>query len=274
MKFNPFLYFYRKSSVLLFIYILLSIFLMNFNDAIKLQGIRSLLLRAVDYAYRTESLLGLMASSKEENEILKKALFEANIRNQQLREALLENLRLKRMLQFKKESPLPLLPAKVIGMGIENGVRSIVLNVGERDGIYKNMAVLNPDGLVGKVIVSAKNQSIAQLLFDHNSLVSARLQNSREIGTIAWTGNSWLNLLYIPKNIPVERGELVVTSGLSQIYPPGLKIGVVSEIEEDAHSLFKNIKVKPAVNFKELEEVFVVKGAEEKPAVTETPTGE
>ena len=93
---------------------------------------------------------------------------------------------------------------------------------------------------------------------DRNALVSARLQKSREIGVVGWSGNLWLDLYYIPKDVEVEPGEVVITSGLSRIYPKGIKIGVVAEVKEKEYELFKEIKVKPAVNFNQLEDVFVV----------------
>jgi rod shape-determining protein MreC len=98
---------------------------------------------------------------------------------------------------------------------------------------------------------------------DHDCWVGARLQNSREVGIVGWNGNVWLDLHYIPKNIPVRIGELVITSGLSEIYPPELKIGVVVDIEESEGELFKKVQVTPAVNFNSIEEVFIIR--------TETP---
>jgi len=91
-----------------------------------------------------------------------------------------------------------------------------------------------------------------------NSLVSARLQRSREIGVVAWTGNLWLDLNYVPKDVTVEPGEVVLTSGLSRIYPAGIKIGVVAEVQDNEYELFKKIKINPAVNFNRLEDVFIL----------------
>lgn len=259
MKFNPFLFFYKKSAYLLLFYILLSLGLMNFNESSALWGIRSVLLNSVAFISHIKQSFWVLKSWSQENEALKREIFQVRLANQKLREALLENMRLKRFLQFKRESELRFVPAKVIGMGVERGVRSLILNVGKKDSVFKNSPVLHYDGLVGKIVFASAHQSIAQMLMDHNSLVSARLQKSREAGVISWSGDAWLNLLYIPKNIKVEAGEVVVTSGLSQIYPAGIKIGVVINIEENNYELFKKIQVKPAVEFNAIEEVFVVK---------------
>jgi rod shape-determining protein MreC len=134
----------------------------------------------------------------------------------------------------------------------------LILNVGSADSIQKNQAVLTEAGLVGKILDTEPKQALTQILMDRNTLVSARLQKSREIGVVGWSGNLWLDLYYIPKDVEVEPGEVVITSGLSRIYPQGIKIGVVAEINEKEYELFKEIKVKPAVNFNQLEDVFVV----------------
>jgi rod shape-determining protein MreC len=146
----------------------------------------------------------------------------------------------------------------VIGTGQEQTIRSLILDVGSADGVVKNQTVVTEQGLVGKILVVESHQSITQILMDQNSLVSARLQKSREIGVVGWSGKLWLDLNYIPREVVIEPGEVVMTSGLSRIYPRGIKIGIVTEVAEVEYKLFKTIKLKPAVNFNNLEEVFVL----------------
>ena len=259
MTFLPQAIFQKRSFLVLLFYIALSFILMGFNDAKALRGMRLVLLQSIAMLNSIKEKFEVMQQLADENRLLRQENFRLKLTNQKLREALLENARLRRMLNFKKNYPYPLVAARVIGNGLEAGVRSLILNVGEADSVFKNFPVISADGLVGKIIVTTPHQSIAQVLMDHNSLVSARLQRSREVGVIAWSGNSWLELLYIPKNISVEKGERVVTSGLSKIYPPGLKIGVVTEIRENDYEFFKEIRVQPAVRFNALEEVFVIR---------------
>jgi len=215
-------------------------------------------LQVVSWVDVVERKIKIWENLRQENNRLRKQNLKLSLENQHLREVLIENMRLRRLLQFKREYPLEVKSARVIGFGQESAVRSVILDLGEADGIHKNMAVVTDQGLVGRIFIAEKHQSIAQILLDRNSLVSARLQSSREVGTIVWRGNVWLDLLYIPKDVEVEQGEVVITSGLSQIYPPGLKIGVVAEVEQSDYELFKKIKVRPAVNFNRLEEVFII----------------
>lgn len=258
MKLNPFLVLVRKPLFLLVVYIILSIVLLRMNPEKSLQGLRYGALQVVEVFAKIRFQIAVWKDYQKEVEILKRENFKLQTTLQKTRDIFLENERLKLLLNFKEENQLELIPSKIIGVGTELGVRSFVLDIGEEDGAQKNMPVLTADGLVGKIVLTTPKQSICQILKDHNSLVSARLQNSREIGVVSWDGEPWLNLLYISKDVPVNIGEDVVTSGLSKIYPPFLRIGQVSEINENEYDLFKEIRIKPAVNFNSLEEVIVI----------------
>jgi rod shape-determining protein MreC len=92
-------------------------------------------------------------------------------------------------------------------------------------------------------------------LFDPNSRVSAKIQRNREFGVIAWDGGNQLKLLYITKTIKVHVGDVIVTSGMSQIFPENIKIGVVIDVSIESKGMFQDILVQPSVNFNRLEEV-------------------
>ncbi|RMF58790.1 MAG: rod shape-determining protein MreC [Calditrichaeota bacterium] len=253
----------NRSLWLLLFYIFLSLLLMNFSDGRSLRGVRLVLLQTIEWIDEIKEAITVHQNMEKELLALKKENFDLRLTNIKLREVLIENARLRKLLELKTSSPYHLVAARVIGKGTEEGIRTLILNVGEDDSVRINMAVVNADGLVGRIISTTTSESIVQILMDHNSLVSARLQQSREVGVVGWSGNSWLDLQYISKNIPVKRGELVITSGLSQIYPPGLKIGVVADIIENEYDWFKEIRVKPAVNFNAVEEVFVIRALRE-----------
>ncbi len=249
----------RTNFFLLGFYIFLSFFLMAFNDPATLRGMRLVVLEVVGWAHSVENQMVRWENLTEENSRLRKQVLELSMNNQRLREAMMENIRLRRLLQFQRRSEYDYIAANVIGFGQEQTVRSLILDVGSADSVRKNFPVITDMGLVGKILMVEPHQSIAQILMDHNALVSSRLQRSREIGVVGWSGNLWLDLNYIPKDVAVEVGEVVVTSGLSRIYPAGIKIGVVGEVNVNEYELFKEIKVKPAVNFNSLEEVFIVR---------------
>lgn len=179
--------------------------------------------------------------------------------NLQLREALLENLRLRKLLEFKEKSGLSLIPAEVTGQNPQEIFNSLILDSGSDHSIYKDQAVLTADGLVGKIARSEPQFAVCQILLDRNSRVSAKVQRNRELGVVAWDGGKRLKLLYITKTIKILPGDVIITSGLSSIYPENIKIGIVIDVSLDQPGLFQDITIQPGVNFNRLEEVFVVK---------------
>jgi len=245
---------------------------MNYNDARSLHGIRSASLQFVELFADIRHDISIWKDYQNEANRLRTENALLKLTRQRLQEALLQQRRLQDLVKLPEEPKYDFIAGQVIGFGIEHGVRSLILNVGKADSIAENMPVINGDGLIGRIISVTDGQSITQVLMDHNSLVSARLQRSRESGTISWAGNSWLNLLYISRDVPVLLGEEVVTSGLSEIYPPNLIIGYVSHIEQNEYDLFKDVRVNPAVNFKALEEVLILKTS--KARIAEQTSGE
>ena len=201
MKFTPFLLFYRKPLFLLTIYVFLSFLLMKLNDPDSLRGISNVSLQIVEVFADLRHDISLWKDYQLEAQRLREENVRLKLANQKSREMMLENIRLKKLLDLNESRQYDFIAARVIGSGIELGVRSLILSVGERDSVRENMPVINGDGLVGKIISVLPDQSITQVLMDHNSLVSARLEISRESGVIGWDGRSWLNLQYISREL-------------------------------------------------------------------------
>jgi len=182
-------------------------------------------------------------------------------KNMQLQDAYLENIRLRKLLDFKERSSFKLIAAEVLGFNPHPIFNGLILNEGSRRGIKKRDAVLTAEGLVGQIVQVDEDNCICQILLDRNSRISSQIQRSRELGVIAWDGGVHLKLLYVAKTIDVLVGDVVLTSGYSKIFPGNLKIGVVVEVSKDNEGLFQDIVVQPSVNFNRLEEVFIVKEA-------------
>jgi rod shape-determining protein MreC len=180
-------------------------------------------------------------------------------KNMQLEEAYLENIRLRKLMEFKEQSAFRLIAAEVIGFNPHQVFNGLILNEGNQRGIKRMDAVLTAEGLVGQIVRVDADHSLCQILFDRNSRISAQIQRNRELGIIAWDGGVHLKLLYIAKTIDVLPGDVILTSGYSKIFPRNLKIGVVTEVSKDTEDLFQDIIVQPAVNFNRLEEVFIVR---------------
>jgi rod shape-determining protein MreC len=182
--------------------------------------------------------------------------------NFQIQDAILENIRLRQVLQFKHELQYDLIPAKVIGFSPVDIVSGLLLSTEDIARVQKNNAVITADGLVGKIVEISGRYAICQILLDPNSRISARLQRNRELGMVIWDGANALLLDYIPNTVSVKPGDVLFTSGLSMIFPSNIKIGTVSEVEISTEKLFQTIKVQSAVSFNRLEEVFIVQVVE------------
>jgi len=250
-----------RDIFILAVCILSSLLLLVFNDQDPGMPFRSIAYNTIGYVGSALQETGSYFRLSEKVRELNKENAELAFKNIQLQDALLENIRLRKLLEFKESNSYELIPAEVVGENPLSILNGFLLNQGSAKDIKKDDAVLTSDGLVGKIADVDNEFSTCQILLDRNCKVSAKIQRNRELGIIAWDGGAQLELLYIAKTIKVLKGDVIVTSGYSQIYPENIKIGVVVDVSEDNNDLFQEITVKPSVNFNQVEEVFIVKGA-------------
>jgi rod shape-determining protein MreC len=160
-------------------------------------------------------------------------------------------------LNFRQaQQKVPMLGARVIGTSADTASQTIYLDRGERDGIKRNMGVITPDGVVGKVIESYSEASQVLLLTDKDSGVGAMLVDSRIQSPVGGVGEPLLAMKYVPNDDDVALGARVVTSGMDRIFPRDLPVGTVTQIKPG--NPFKQIRIKPAANLERLEEVIVL----------------
>ena len=151
--------------------------------------------------------------------------------------------------------------AKVINNSVNEQKNYIQINRGANHGIKDNMAVINSDwSAVGVVVNVSDNFSQVMSLLHVQSKVNASLKKTGDFGTIEWDGKDprYLTLKGIPKSIPVQKGDTVLTSIYSSIFPPGMRLGTVDGILDDKSTNFYVLTIKTAANFYNLQQVFVV----------------
>jgi rod shape-determining protein MreC len=199
-----------------------------------------------------------------ENARLREAAVDLALENFRLREAAVENARLRRLLDFQAASWFRLQPAGVLARDAGRFGRSIKVSRGRGAGIRENMPVVNHEGLVGKVVEVGAGASFVQVLADPDCRVSALVQRTRVPGILGWDPGEGLRLLDVPHHADVEEGDLVVTSGLGEIFPKGILVGRVERVAYEEGHLFRRIEVRPFVDFSHLEEVFVITGVVER----------
>jgi len=195
----------------------------------------------------------------QKNRVLGELVMKLSLKNYQLEEERIENMRLKELLQFKQKSSFELIPTKVISIEPGRFPISLLINLGEKDGLKKGMPVININGLVGKISEVLVGSSVVQLLFHPNCRVSALDKRSRVQGIVKSKGGIILDLGNVPLEEDIKTGDEIFTSGLGGIFPPNLRIGRVISVRQNSDSAFKTIKLKPAVNFFQLEELFIIK---------------
>ena len=203
-----------------------------------------------------------------QNEALRRENEELRRQAQALGEIGRENLRLHQLLSLKEHPGLRTLSARVIGRDASNWWKSIQIDRGSNDGVRENLAVLDADGLVGKTISVTRGEARVLLLVDPNCKVSAFLQDTREPGVAAGAAGAFTFsprcvMTYVNRDAKIKPGEFVITSGLGGVFPKGMPIGIVRRTQLNKQTgMYQDVEIKPAVDFRRLEEVLVVLGQE------------
>ena len=170
-----------------------------------------------------------------------------------------ENDRLREMLAFQKETPGTLLASSVIAADSASFAKSLRINRGSQHGVGRNMAVVTPSGVVGRVVEVAPYHADVQLITDGRSSVPVRVQRTRAQGVLEGLSSGICHLKYVARADDVEPGDVVITSGLGGIFPKGMVVGTVVGVEKREFGVLQDVRVAPAVDFRRLpEEVFVV----------------
>jgi rod shape-determining protein MreC len=198
-----------------------------------------------------------LQNTSRENEQLRRENDQLKLQITQLQSRAAEAERLAELLKFEKaHGEVPMIWARVIGAGAGTASQTIDLDRGERDGVKKNMGVITPDGVVGKVVEAYADTSQVLLLTDKDSGVGAMLADSRIQSPVGGTGEPLLVMKYVANDDNVNAGQRVVTSGMDRIFPKDLPVGTVTDVK--AGNPFKQIRVRPTANLERLEEVIVL----------------
>lgn len=210
-----------------------------------------------------------IVSVAKENERLRKELSFSVEKNNQCREIELSNLRLLNFLNFRKTFDRNVLSAEVIGKDPSPWFKTIIIDKGTVDGVEKGFPVVLPEGIVGQVINVSNNYSKVLLIVDWNSAVDGLVQRTRARGIIKGCAPNQCFFKYALRKHDIQTGDIIVSSGLDQVYPKGLRLGHVSEIVKNSSGIFQDVSVTPFVDFEKLEEVMVVMNPPAKDLVVE-----
>lgn len=201
----------------------------------------------------------------EENKRLKEHLEQYVLLQSEVESLKKENERLRELLD-KKESlrDFVAIQATVIGRNPDRWEETLIVNKGSQHGVKKDMAVITPQGLIGKVRSVSPFSATVQLLSakDRQNRVSAFVQGDENVfGLIEGYDQEREALLLkrIPYDAKVKKGQRVFTSGLGGIFPKGLFIGEIEEVVADEYGLTQIAYIEPAANFYDIDDVMIVK---------------
>ncbi len=195
----------------------------------------------------------------KENAELRRALAQARDIQNRYAEMVQENMRLKKFVQFTSSVPDTYVAAQVIARDPSPWFKTIMIDKGASQGLEKGSPVIVSEGIVGQVIKVSDAFSRVLLITDRNSSVDALVQNSRVRGMVKGSNEETCSFVYALRKDDIKPGEMIVSSGLDQVFPKGLKIGRILDVKKDHSQLFQDIRIQPSVDFDKLEEVLVYK---------------
>ncbi len=195
---------------------------------------------------------------RDENRQLKKETDALRMENNQYRELLTTNKRLQNLFQFKETINYPVLAVQVIGSDPTGWFKSVIIDQGAKSGLKVNMAVVNASGVVGRLVSVSPKYAKVLLIIDQNSAVDCIIQRSREKSILKGFTSKICKLDYVVKTSDVVVGDKVITSGMGRVFPKSLPVGEVIGVSSRPGELFKDIKVRPMVDFSKLEELLVI----------------
>jgi rod shape-determining protein MreC len=208
-----------------------------------------------------------LRSVRSENERLQREISQLHVTLQQERALAQQSRTLQALLELRSEASLETVAAGVIASSASPDFRTLTIDKGSADGVRPDLAVISPEGVVGRIITPSSRAAKVQLLIDRNAAAGALVERSRAQGLVEGTGSD-LRFNYVSETADVVVGDVVVTSGIDGIYPKGFVIGQIESIERVGGG-FGAIVIKPAVPFSSLEALLVVLSPE-RPAAEAT----
>jgi rod shape-determining protein MreC len=199
-----------------------------------------------------------LSQVRQENLQLKRRVEELQGKLHLYQEAYLKQQRLNVLLNFRSQTFPNTVVAEVVGIDPSQWSEAITINKGLRDDVYKDIAVVTHQGLVGRTIEIASHYAIVLLVTDRRSVVDALVQRTRARGIVVGKSHRLCELRYVDFHADIQVGDTIISSGLGEVYPKGLRIGTVISVRQKPYGLFYDVEIQPAVELAQLEEVLVL----------------
>jgi rod shape-determining protein MreC len=214
---------------------------------------------------RFASAIAQIDSLRDDNSRLQTENDRLTLENVRLREQAIAGQQAEKLLTLQRTVPFESVPAPVIARDPSGVLHSIVLGLGTDDGVKIGHVVLSDQGLVGRISEVGTNYSKVLLVTDSSSVVSALVQGSRATGIVRGQFGDSLIMDWLLQTEPVKEGDVVITAGLGigeelrSLYPKGLVIGTIAQVQTAQAAAYNRAIITPAVDLRRLEHVLVVK---------------
>lgn len=208
-------------------------------------------------SYTIDHYITIVNTSKE-NQDLRKNVQTLENTIFSLNEVQKENMRLKQLLQFGIEIPKRKVLAQVVSWDSSNEFKVLRINKGESHGLKLLSPVITMTGLVGYVYRLTPNYADILTILDQNNRVDSIVARTRTHGIVEGNSGFTCHLKYVSRTEKLEIGDTVLTAGLGEVYPKGIKVGRISKIDKENFGITQKIEISPSVDFHKLEEVVVL----------------
>ena len=238
--------------------IIFSTFILLNNESPKMSIIRGKATDVVSFFSSPFAWIQSLMFLEEENQVLREKNLKLSLKVESMLNLQNENNALMEMLEFKKNKKFIIKSAKVVNKGIQPNLLSIIIDRGTVDGVKNNLPVLTPKGVVGKTIEASRKNSVVQLISDANFRLSTRILPSGATGILRFVNGETAEIREVQKNVVINIGDKVVTSGFSDIYPAGLPVGTVKGVYQDRGSFQKVVSIYLPNDLNAFQHVFIV----------------
>ena len=260
-----------KSSII-YILVIISISLLTIPASITnnikvtvsspLAPVQKIISQTSDFVKNKFKKLALIASNAEKNEEMEKEVFllKNKIVKQQ-NDLNVYKQRLEVVSEFKKNNDSDEKPiiADIIGYDVSNFRKSIIIDVGTKQGASVGDIVVFGNALMGRISAIGRSSGRVILITDPASNVPSRFLESRTQGMVQGTADGTCIMKYVPRQTEINESDKVISSGIGGAFPKSLYIGDVVEVKQKNAKLFKDIKIKPRVAVSKIEHVLVIK---------------
>jgi len=252
------LLFLYRVHVLFLISVILSFLLYFTNSSDSVKSVQSDFTDITSIVLSPKKWYQNILNTKEKNEYLIQSVSQLRLLNTELIYLKYENDELRKMLSFKERTPLSFVGGTVVNSQLSGFVQTLTLNSGLNEGIEVNLPIIDMHGLIGKTIAVGDRASLIQLITDKNFRVSVRTGEQWNLGLYIPTHGKFGNIEGIPKSQKVSIGDLVITSGISKIYPQDLPVAKVVSVNIDPERPFLQIVVEVSADIYNSDFVFVI----------------